>query len=165
MADSIREQIVELIRERFETILTANGYETDLGANVFIWRDTNAAPPAASELPLLNFRDVREETEPKVSGRTDHHHTLFGEAEIVAGTTSAGGNTDAAKQVRKCISDVLEAIRSDTRWTDADGSMLAFQTWPMDNEMVVDQSGRTIGGAKVRFKVEYRTQRWNPYEQ
>lgn len=163
MADSIREQIVELIRDRFESILTANSYETDLGSNVFVWRDLNNAPATAAEIPLCNIRDVREETDPALSSRTDHRHTLYIECDIVAGTTNAGGSTDAAKQARKCISDVLEAIGTDTRWTDAGGAMLAFQTWPMDNEMALDQSGRTIAGAKIRFKIEYRTPRWNPY--
>jgi hypothetical protein len=179
MADSIRQQIIALVKERFQSIRTANSYETELGAHVFVWRDLDKVPVSEAELPLLNIRDLRRETEPQVSGRADHHHTLFLELEIVAGVTNAGGNTDAAVQVRKCISDLEEAINAVTNgwagtyWANSTpdandptkGTKLAFLTLPMDDEMVVDQSGRTISGAKMRIKIQYRNQRWNPYEQ
>lgn len=171
MADSIREQIMQLVKARFETIQTANGYETDLGSNVFLWRDLNLQPFAESELPACNIRDYREEHEPKISGRADHHHTLFVECELATGVTAAGGSIDGDKRVRKIISDVIKSIGTTTNgetgnyWTNAAGTKLAFNTLPEENQMGVAQQGKTIATAFYRFKIEYRTQRWNPYEQ
>lgn len=178
MADSIREQILQLVKERFQTISVANGYETNLGTHVYLFRDLSRSPFAETELPAVNIIDLDEQHQPKVSGRANHHHVLSIECQIAAGVTAAGGNTDAAKQVRKCISDLIKAIGTETNganghdWandtpseSNPSGTALAFNSLPIANQIGLEQADRTIGVGIYKFDIEYRTQRWNPYEQ
>ena len=164
MAESKRQKIVDVIRARFQNIRTTNGYETNLGSNVLVWR---TQPIVAAQLPALTIRDHTEEAEPFVSGRQDHHHRLFIEVEFATGPATTSKIT-ADDEARKCLADIIKAIGVNIKWPDADGD-LAFNTLPDQNgragtnQIVVEQEGNTVAKGVYRFIVEYRTQRWNAY--
>ena len=142
--DSIRQLIINAVDARLKTITTANGYNHDLGFNVFEWRDTAISD---AELPALIYRDISCET----TYFETHRHKLHMEVELIIKDISAGA-------VRKMISDVLKAIGTDVQW-----SLLAINTHPEGDEMMIKQSEKVIGGAIVRFAIEFRTVEWDPY--
>ena len=144
MADSIRQQIINAVDARLKTITTVNGYNHNLGFNVFEWRDTSLSDP---ELPALIYRDISCETVYLEA----HRHRLHIEVELVIKDISASA-------VRKMIADVLKAVGTDVQW-----SLLAINTHPEGDEMMVKQADKIIGGAIVRFAIEFRTVEWDPY--
>lgn len=62
---SIRSQIVEALAAQLRTIKIANGYNTQAGANVFVWRRYALDD---SELPALLLRDTEVERQPVAVG-------------------------------------------------------------------------------------------------
>lgn len=147
MADSIRQQIVDAILTRMQTILIVNGYETDLGNNVFEWRTTDLQE---SELPGLIVRDVSEDV--AVRGG-NHVCTLNIEVEAKAsGTTSA-------TVIRDIIADITKAIG-----TDINFSNLVQETEPVENESLgFEQKDKKFSGATMRFNCVYVTNAFDPY--
>ena len=144
MPTSIRQQIINAVDARLKTIKIANGYNYDLGNNVFEWRD---APLSDSNLPALIYRDLSCDTEYLET----HRHKIHIEVELVIKDTLASA-------VRKMIADVLKAIGVDPQWSN-----LAINTHPEGDEMQVKQSEKIIGGASVKFAIEFRTKEWDPY--
>ena len=53
-----RQEVLNLVADRLKTIKIANGYETDLGKNVFKWRLT---PVTQKKFPAVNLTDTEEE--------------------------------------------------------------------------------------------------------
>src|SRR6266478_147352 len=99
-----RQDIIDAIKSRLQTISTTNGYHTNLGANVFVYRD---APIEPYELPALVVKDYKCT---KVDELTDvnlsfENWNVFIEVEFVF-ATSGNSITD----VRKGIADVYKAI-------------------------------------------------------
>ena len=150
MADSRRETIVAAIKTRFAAILTAGGYETNLGQHAFLWK-TGAWQ--ADELPGVDIRDVANDIEPHTAGVVKQLHKLKIEAEV-----ACKSGTTTAYQVRKMIADIYKAIKVDRTWGG-----LARTTHAIKDEMGVEQESRTLGGAKVTFFVEFTTAYFDPY--
>ena len=89
MAKSIRQSIVESIIARLQTITVANGYETNLGSNVFDWK---LSAVQEGSLPCVALRDTNETIERRGG---NHLHTLSNELEAKAdGSDSQVYNTD-----------------------------------------------------------------------
>ncbi len=147
--NSKRQQVFDAWIDRMKTILVANGYNTDVGKNVFAWRTTEFT---SDVLPGMSVRDVQTETEQKVGNRHDHKTTF----EIVV-IHAAGDGTAAF--VRKMAADVIKAVGIDRTFGG-----LVFNTDPVSDEMSVEQEGKTVGGMKLRFACFYRTGNFNPYE-
>ncbi len=148
MADTIRQQIIDAIDERFKLIKVVNGYETNLGNSVYQWK---AVSYEGADLPLIEYRDISNES--GIGPNPTHDHRLTIEAEIVV----AAGNTTAA-QIRKMIADVKKAIGTDLRWGG-----LAITTEPISDSMVIEQNEKIIGGVKINFTIIYRTMAWDEY--
>lgn len=154
MADSIRQQIMTALDTRMKAILTAGGYETDLGTSVFEWRTENLDD---SQLPALVWRDIAA----GVSDQADdgaamgsHAHALTVEIEII----TSGSTAPAA--VRKMIADVYKAIGVDDTWGG-----LALATAPREDETEHDQAEKKIAGATIRAVIIYETLSFDPYTQ
>lgn len=156
MPNNVRQRIVDAVKARFQGITAANGYDTNLGQNVFVWRDTSkgAASFAENELPALNLRDSDNQLEYLSPDRFTNELDI--EAEVVA---LAAANVDA--EVRKMIRDIYTAIGVDRKWT-VTGAPLAVDTLPGSDSMGVDHAGTKTGGAVVKFKIRYRTKAWKP---
>jgi hypothetical protein len=156
MADSIRQKIVDLVLTRFKGILVSGGYETNLGQQVFGWRDTANKPFAETELPAINIRDVRDTIQPQTA--QIWHHQLEVQADIIA----ASGVT-TAQDIRKMLADVYKAIGVDRFWTDGGGIKRAFNTEPKTDESALEQENKIIGGARINFVIHYRTKSFDAY--
>ncbi len=140
-----RQSIIDAIDTQLKTILIANGYDTDLGSNVFEWRQV---PLQESELPALIYRDVTSEIEIIVLDR--HTHILNLEVEVKTQPGSTSGSL-----ARKMIADVIKAIGVDHTW-----GALAIKTDPVSSEIVFEQHEKIITGAIINFEITYRTDLW-----
>ena len=150
--DSKRQLICNKVDTRLKTILIANGYNTDLGKNVFEWRDN---PIDESELPALGWRDVSEDDSNASTGTIGYHnHVLTMEFKVA---TAKGKTT--AQEIRALLADVIKAVGVDQTW---DG--LAIRTDPVSNEMQVEEAETIIGGVTITLTITYQTKKWNPYE-
>lgn len=152
MPTSRRQSIIDAIKGRLQAIRIAGGYETDLGLQVHVWRDTATSPFTPEELTpgALNLRDPKRQTEQQLVDH--HHHTLTINIELAV----AGGTE--AQTVRKMLADLDKAIGVDRKWGG-----LAFDTDPGDDQILVAQNGATITGASYHFTVLFRTRSFDPY--
>lgn len=148
MPDSKRQQIVLAVKTRFQGILIASGYETNIGQKVYEWRD---AAIQSADLPALNLIDVAEDSIQGSSNVQEHSLEMWVECHTQDGTTNGA-------TVRKVIADVVKAIGVDRTW----GS-LAFNTLPMRNEIGFEHKDKFNGGVTIKFKILYRTQNFNPF--
>lgn len=147
------QEIIETIQDRFQEILTANGYWTDLGLHVYISK-SNKIISAADE-SAINIVDVNAVVSgPRTGGLIqyfDHQYLIECTLHFVGGT--------AASMIRDGISDVMRAIGEDLTWNG-----LAIHTYPPEGSefftMVFDHEENIIIGARIFFIVEFRTSEW-----
>lgn len=164
MPTSIRQQIIDLVQARLQTITVANGYNTEIGATkVFRWRDTTPVSFSDSELPAINFRDRREKSIDILMPRVQEHELTI-EADVITSTATVDD------KVRAGIADIIKAIGTDTRWTNGSAVKLALRTLlnpdqGPSNQMDVQHEGKKVGAAQVTFVIVYRTQAFDPYTQ
>lgn len=141
---SSRQEIVDAIKARLQTIQAANGYDTDLGLHVFEWKVTAFSD---SELPGVCFRD----TEQTVAELTGGFRNVSLTVELILGAASGAATPSI---VRQGIGDVVRAIDSDPTWGG-----LAWDTAIQSDEMFMDHDGKLTGLAKVTAVVKYQTHR------
>ena len=147
---SIREKLVGLVVTRLQTIRVSNGFNTDAGQRVFLWR---TVPVGQSDLPAIVVRDRRAET--SLVGRKQHVHRITFEADLYAGP----GN------VRALLADVQKVLSQDLRWSYGDPpEPLALDTQPLDDELDAAQEERRLDGCRYRFVVIVATKPFNPFE-
>lgn len=139
-----RQEIVDAIKARLQTIQVANGYDTDLGRHVFEWKVTAFAD---TELPGVAFRD----TEQTVAELTGGFRNVSLTVEFILGAASGAGTSSI---VRQAIADVVRCIDSDPTWGG-----LAWDTAIQSDEMFMDHDGKLTGLAKVTAVVKYQIQR------
>ncbi len=143
MADR-RQAIVDAIRARLATILTTNGYNTNIGLHVFEWKVTAFAE---SDFPAVAFRD----TDPKVRELTGGMQEVSLPVEFIIGAASGASTMQI---IRAAIEDVLSAINSDFTWGG-----LAWDTAIDTIEAFAEAEGKLTGLAKIGATVKYEQQR------
>jgi hypothetical protein len=151
MADSILQQIINALDVRLKTILTANGYQTNLGRNVYEHR---VADLQETELPALIYRDISSVSEVlTIQGPTSRHeHTLEVTLDIrVSGAT-------APDNVRRALADTYKVLGTDPTF----GALVVRTEW-RGHEMQVEQESNTIAGITITIGLVYRTVVFDPY--
>lgn len=150
---TIRQRVVTALDTLFKTIKTTAGYQTNLGSNVFWWRDT---PLQVSELPGLVCRDIAETT---VRAVGQHEHILTVQA-IISLESSDDGAT-----VRKEIADITKALGTQVS-PNVCLSGYAEDIDPPDSEVIeVEHAGIKIYGMAVNIRIHYATAPFDPYTQ
>lgn len=150
MADSIRQQIVTAIETKLKTILTTNGYETNLGNNVYeFWE----VPLEVEELPGVIWKDKSEISTPLVSDLQERLLTI----ECILQAVGA----DAPKQLRKMIADIEKAIKSNIQWNNL---AIDSDAVSMTEAFEMEHKDRRIGACRIEFVVKYRTVYLNSYQ-
>lgn len=149
MSDTVRQQIVDAVKTRFKTISVANGYQTNIGAKVFVCR---AVPPVESEaaVGVMNIWDMEEDSKPALSRVHEHAITFH------VYVTKVG--TGAAEWLRNVVADIARAIGTDMYWSE-----LAVRSEPGKNEYELDQENKINGTVRYQFKVIYRTPSWDAF--
>jgi hypothetical protein len=142
---TVRQQIVNAVIARLQTITVADGYSADLGSNVFEWPALNISP---NKMPAAIVTDPGGQIEDAgVSGRLDH--TLPLEVGLI--TRGASGVAD----IRALIGDVLGAVGSDPQW-----STLAVDTTCTGVTIDVEEHEHLFAGAQIDLEIKYRTAQW-----
>jgi hypothetical protein len=144
---SKRQQLVNKVKERFAAITTANGYQTNIGAQLTEW---HLSPKEPAQLPGLDVRDETEETvvENKNSGVYERKLQITAIAELLE-------TTETATQARKAEADIIRAVGVDQTWGG-----LARRTLPETADVTVDDKGQRIGAVRVVFQIEYSRKPW-----
>lgn len=149
MALTVRQRIIDAIAARFATITTANGFQTEIGSKVTQW---NTTPIVERNARGVDISDPLDEyaTDSPTPNCEDHRLTVH----AVIHCREAG---DSDAYLRNAICDIYRAIGSD-RYFNVSGSTLARNgTFPVKDEISVDQAGQITGAARVIFQVRYRT--------
>lgn len=148
MTDTKRQRIFDAVVARMETILTANGYQTDIGANVSEWESRFDE----EELPALSVCDLPDEVSKDSIHSRGSKHRLLMQVRIF---TSKG--TKAA-DLRRMIGDVVRAVGQDLTWGG-----LAIDTEPGSEGFVVPKEALEIAGGAVEFTVVFATATFDPF--
>jgi hypothetical protein len=149
MPDTIRQRIITSLDARLKTILVANGYQTDVGANIFDWR---AEALEESDLPALIYRDTLCNTE--ISNISSYTHRMT--VEIIA----VVANDTPMAIIRNIIADIDKAIGVDDRWGN-----LAVLTERTGDESGVEIDDRKYAGCRLTVVITFRTLGWNDFVQ
>jgi hypothetical protein len=147
MPDSRRQQIIDQIKTLLATVTIANGFKTNLGANVFEWKGIDFQE---SEIPGVDVRDPSEDVETK-GGR--HFYTLTIEIEA---KVSASATTDEAREV---LADIQTLMGSNQNLGG-----LAHLVRPVQNELLdFEKMNNKFGSVAMRFEIQYATKAFQPY--
>ena len=149
MADTIRQQIITSVDARLKTVLVTNGYQTDVGANIFDWR---AEALEEDNLPALIYRDTICSTE--ISNISSYTHKMT--VEIIA----VVANDTPMAIIRNIIADLDKAIGVDDRWGG-----LAVLTERTGDESGIEIDDKKYAGCRVTMVITFRTLGWNDYVQ
>jgi hypothetical protein len=142
----IRHRILKAIDTRLKAVLKAGEYNTNLGQNVFEWRETDLQE---AELPGVKYRDKNNETVITVGKHLQ-----------VMPVTFDLYWTGTAEDIRKLIADLIKAIGTDITW----GGLAEDTTPPGDSEEIrAEQNDKKIWHAQLKFTVEYLTDPWDPF--
>lgn len=144
---TIRQTIITNLISALQGITITNGYETDVGLNVFEWLQYSTD---ATVRPCLIVKDVKDYPEKNTDPISDRRLDI----EIIA---EADG-TNAIADVRKIIGDVFVAIV-------AGGNFGGKVYWIEDTEvtMACIHEEDIIAGASIKFTFYYETEYMNPY--
>ncbi len=140
-----RQQIINAVIARLQTIAIANGYSADLADNVHEWPALNVS---LDKMPAAIVTDPGGQIDDAgVIGRTDH--SLQVEIELIAkGAT-------AVADIRALVGDVLTAVGTDPEW-----SGLAVDTTATGVQIAVEEHKHLFAGAQIDLEILYRTETW-----
>lgn len=144
MADTIRQHIIDDIKDRMESILTPGGYDTDAGQNVFEWREY---PVNDDELPCIIIRDK----DCPVNQDTNFSHENRLEIEF-------GIKASSSEEVRQIFGDIYTAIGTDLTWNG-----FAYDTEPVGEDIQMEHESKIVADASLKIIICFRTQKWDPY--
>lgn len=138
---STRQDILDAVETAFAGILTASGYLTNAGQNVYVQRST---PLGASELPAICIFDS-ETVDADTFG--EELHTLHLSLELV------GSGAAADKIARQIETDVLTVVDADATWGGlADDTLLA-----RSDELEIRTLEKIMGGLALSMDIEFTT--------
>ncbi|MDW8003051.1 MAG: hypothetical protein RMJ39_10410 [Deltaproteobacteria bacterium] len=137
-----REEIVEALKSLIEGIRKKEGYETDIGKNVEVWRSEPFLP---SELPCVNIMDYASYVE---EVGDFHNVTLSFAIDVVFAN-------EPMAVLRSAISDLKKAIFGDETLGG-----LAISTRYLGDEVEISQKEDKISVLHARVSVLYRVERW-----
>jgi hypothetical protein len=147
MAKSIRQSIIESVIARLQTITTVNGYETNLGSNVFDWKVIDVEQSA---LPCVIVKDTTE----TITTRGGNHNCVLS---IELEAKSFGSDKEV---VRNIIADMIKAIGVDPNF-DAK----VYGTTPVENETLdFEHHDKLYSTISMNFEVKYSTLAFQPYQ-
>lgn len=165
MADSKSQKIITAIVARLQTVLTANGYQTDIGTSV----EDSRPNWDQDELPAISVFEGRTTSQESPQGRrkTVHEMPVMIKVFLERGTSAANART--------AIADVKKAILSTgseqnaylaERWPVVSGTPpgMATQTREASHSIEYAEGTYEITGAQVEIEVQYMTQKFNADE-
>ncbi|MGE4544219.1 MAG: hypothetical protein AB7D06_08920 [Pedobacter sp.] len=146
---TIRQQLVEKVTARLQTILQANDYNTDLGLRVRVSPTDQFKPPETEgkSYCLDLFFPTSGSDISEVTKRWDHS------LDVDIDVYGFGPVTEA--DISNMIADVFAAVGTDPGW---DGLAIKSRTPQVNPELA--RRERLVGCANIAFKIEYMTPEW-----
>jgi len=145
---NIRQNIVDALKTRMESITTANGYS----ATIKTVDDWLLRPLEDDSLPAVTIRDMGD-TLPQDgigAGRRDHELTLF----LVVTFSGSSSLT----QCRELMADMLTAIGSDPEHLGVAG---VYDVAPLNTELIADEANKKVAFGQLVLSVLYRSTLWD----
>ena len=152
MADSKRQKIVDAVVARMQTILTANSYSTNIGANVHDWR-VNFQD---DELPALSVCDLpATAADDSQNGKLDRTIWLMPiQIRIYA------VKDESPENVREMVKDVQAAIRTDPQFKVSNIPLL-MESWPETEGFIIPEESFEVIGGSFQFVAMFITKKFN----
>jgi hypothetical protein len=147
VADSVRQDIIDALDARLKAILVTNGYETDIGQNVFDWL---AEPLEEDDLPALIYRDTSVETTIDTIASFAH--------KMILNIMVAVANSTPMTTIREIIADIDKAIGVDHTFGN-----LALMTERISDEAGVEIDEKKYAGCQIVYAITFRTSGFNDY--
>ncbi len=148
----IKQKITKALIAKLEEITIANGYDTDLGLNVFAWKvgEFNEV-----DLPACSLNSVNSTWE--ISSMTRHQWSVRYELEAVARASE-----DAALVLDQLEADIMRALGSFVR---LESQIISpnYHTTIEDCEHGVRMTEKRLVGIRLRFTSTFSTKIWDPY--
>ena len=141
----MRQTIITDMITRLEAITTVNSYNTNIGNNIFEWREY---PTDTSNYPCLIIKDVNENFESM--GHHVHDHTLT--IEWILYTSGSSCQSD----MRKAISDVYSVIGDDLSW-----NKVCYDTEIESMETSKEHQESEIMSTIITLVLKYKTPAWD----
>ena len=141
-----RQGIITALKNQLGNISIANGYESDIGANVDEWRTT---PYSTSECPVIDIRDEESNVD------EDMNNTLTNKALDITITVYDDPASTAATAARKYIRDVLKAISTDLLFNNN-----AYQVDEGASTIEISQQNDILLSAVVNITAYYQVNKW-----
>lgn len=154
---SIRQQIIDALKTRLETIIDgvsvtdANGgsytYATDIGLHVQVWRRENLADDEQWFISLRDTKGSKDDAEGSEVGRNLRRLTVV--VDLVA------RDEVAPELIRAAMADVIACIGVDPtlgrvcRWIDIE-----------EDNLDVLQTADLLAGSSITLSVTYKTPLW-----
>jgi hypothetical protein len=146
---SKHQRIITAVVERLETILTTNGFETNVGTRV---RDSKPNWQQA-DLPAISVFEMPTDAE-RAPDNSRHTIWLMGiqiKAFFEKGTDASYG--------RQVIADIYKAIKVDEQWSDP--NPVAVLSRPRRHGVEYDAESFEVAAANVEIEVMYQTEKFN----
>lgn len=147
----IRDSILEAVVARLKTITTGNGYNLNIGDNVFRARRRDDT----SLLPMIVVWDASETTSREFGNRVA---TLSIGVEVIVEYTDDDGPSEI---LNLAIADILTCMFSQTG-TLRDITDDIVET---TNNTAFPEAGKKVSGMQVGFQIKYTTITGDPYTQ
>ena len=145
---SIRQQVIAYVVQMLKRIRTVQGFNTDLGESVYVWR---AVPVTPQELPIIVLRDVGCSFADHAGYKYEHKVSFEVEATFVPSHDDTSADLCAAHE------DMYKALF----WTgDMSLGAIALDLQLTGSDTSLEQEGDgPIGTVLFRFDVTFRTLR------
>lgn len=152
MADSKRQKLVDAIVARMQTILTINGYATNIGQTVADWN----VHWQQAELPAISVCDLpANPADSSQDGKLDRTIWLMPVQIRIYAVKDADPSN-----VREMVKDVQRAIRQDPQFK-VSTVPLAMQSWPESEGFMIPEDSFEIDGGVLQFMVQFITRKFD----
>lgn len=165
MAASMWQQLFDAVKVRFQSITTANGYQTNIGAKVFSWRDTSRSPFTQEESPCCTIRDLRRTRENDADTITRHYFQLSFEVVACASAVFSSPPDNLARAILSDIDRALGLEADGGRKFEVNGVKLALDVLLDEDALEAVHSGDRFVVVRKTFTIRFRTALFNPYAQ
>jgi len=146
MADSLRQDIMDVLGASLETISTANGYETNVGLKTYEWR---AYAFDDSQLPILTYRDTDDII--VVTHNYAMHQLRVEMFFAAAGDTSPNRARDVIADINSMIVSQKDAGK-DTYFDE-----LVLDIVPIESPLDAEQADKKLLGCTVAYNFFFLT--------
>lgn len=151
MADSKEQTIADAVIARMQTILTTNGYATNIGTTV---EDSRPNWDQDDDLPATSVFTGTTKVEPNADN--ERFCIRLMPVMIKVFFERLATPTLTAQFARKAIKDVIKAVGTDQTFGN-----VVLMTRPGDHGMEFAENTFEITGAQIEIEVAYHSQKFN----